>query len=972
MQSAQDAPLLALEDIMHTPSPSPVPQPPPSILEVPSDQDTADDQQMHTTNEDSTSIFGAASGSNVQSIVDLRLQELGLTGAGETEHPDATARERELVEMVLQMSSERNLFADQISAQAETISSLLQQRTFLVQQRENDLVRWDAERDSLRRTAEVLASRRRPVAEAAVTDEESQRRLASSESDNRFLKQKLVEVQRRQTLLEGELQRLRPLLLSQPIESLNYEFSFPTRPLYLPKPLPARRKTKKEKEAEVEREREAIERREKNEREKQLELEKHDEVDNTPEDEIGSGLVVEDVEMGDTQDRPTIPTPGELHPDPAQSQQASGSQHYRLLKEREANRRKMAQATRRAERGPSAHSVISVDARNEILLTAMRKLGRLKAGVHAGIIKMQEEKEKEREQEDREKELKRRVRKPTVHIDLQGSKNSQTPVAGPSNLSSHTPHQPSVPKTPRRGTAPNTPHAIQPHAYPQVGHPSHPPLQPPSHPTHQFVYISPVQASGRGYMQTMQTVQTVPANGVPMYVSYWPPAGASVPGSATGTPSTPVPNQTAAESESQATDGSRRKGRRRKDTLETVQNGNTTPMDSLVSAARSMLVDEEHAEGEMTFSGEGIIVPEGGGIARGSSGARKRRRGGRPGPAEAGSPQPKRRKVGTIPLSLHPSTLLPTPRRAGPPPHSHTLAALALASPSRGPQQPSRTRSALDVLADTAQEQERHASADAGSRRQSPAPPTSVNGGARSIDIADPGQYNGKERAVGLDHSVHDSATRARSVSTASSDSRIHPVRDRDRRRQSDDGESEISEGGAESDPAPTAQHLSHSTQILNARSTRAAHQYQYVPPSPHSTLAPHRISMRASADESESTMPSPHSRFRNGHGRAAHATPARSVLVSAPGATMTGEWSTGALLRESSVVASPPPQRDTLADAKGNTKYGEEVARHAHEDIAVSNSSIPIVPERGDLSPQAFADSISDGDTERASAAAV
>lgn len=260
-------------------------------------------------------------------------------------------------------------------------------------------------------------------------------------------------------------------------------------------------------------------------------------------------------------------------------------------------------------------------------------------------------------------------------------------------------------------------------------------------------------------------------------------------------------------------------------------------MDSLVSAARTMLGDEDYDEVEGPGDGTDVDLGLDAPPTRNANGAvKKRRRGGRVGGIEAGSPQPKRRKGGNkTPTSLHPSTLLATPQRGGPPPHSHTL---AMSSTPARDHQLSRTRSALDVLAETAQEQERRPPTDnTGSMRSSPEPRGSLRAARYSSPTDDMSETpKGKERASA-------NPSRPPSASSASANFHVHsnPVQS-----HPDDGESEVSDD-TEPEQARTPQRASlRSTQFYKPR--KALHQYQFVPPSPTtprtlSRTAPHTAS---------------------------------------------------------------------------------------------------------------------------------
>ncbi|EMD40279.1 hypothetical protein CERSUDRAFT_79952, partial [Gelatoporia subvermispora B] len=132
---------------------------------------------------------------------------------------DSTPTEKELAGMVLRLTAHLVTYPDpaQLTAQAETIATLTAQRTFLVQQRDEEHERWCAERDSWDRVAEALLSKGRSTGQK---DYEAERKLGRLQDDNSMLRHKLTDALDRVHALEAELSRLRPLLLVQP-ELLN-------------------------------------------------------------------------------------------------------------------------------------------------------------------------------------------------------------------------------------------------------------------------------------------------------------------------------------------------------------------------------------------------------------------------------------------------------------------------------------------------------------------------------------------------------------------------------------------------------------------------------------------------------------------------------------------------------------------------------------------------------------------------------
>ncbi|KIL60997.1 hypothetical protein M378DRAFT_199673 [Amanita muscaria Koide BX008] len=107
---------------------------------------------------------------------------------------------------------------DQLQKQAEIIRDLLVQRDYLINQILQERDRWQAERDGWDRTSEALVSRhaKKDRDSDSGKEEELTHLCAVYESDNKALKGKLHDTQARLTDLETELSKLKPLLVMQP------------------------------------------------------------------------------------------------------------------------------------------------------------------------------------------------------------------------------------------------------------------------------------------------------------------------------------------------------------------------------------------------------------------------------------------------------------------------------------------------------------------------------------------------------------------------------------------------------------------------------------------------------------------------------------------------------------------------------------------------------------------------------------
>ncbi|PPQ92773.1 hypothetical protein CVT25_003882 [Psilocybe cyanescens] len=209
MSSTENPPSLALSDIMHHMSPSPVPP------------------DEHVTN---VYDFGSGEGSNNANSstesynqVDVagvrrRLNELGYpvarhrNGGDNDMQSGISSREKELLDMVLSLMNSVPIDPAQLERQADTISDLTVQRDFLTRQAEEDRERWKSERESWERTAEALLTQRNKPSKS----EDAERMRASYEVENKALREKLQETQRRLASLESELLKLKPMLLMQP------------------------------------------------------------------------------------------------------------------------------------------------------------------------------------------------------------------------------------------------------------------------------------------------------------------------------------------------------------------------------------------------------------------------------------------------------------------------------------------------------------------------------------------------------------------------------------------------------------------------------------------------------------------------------------------------------------------------------------------------------------------------------------
>lgn len=292
---------LAFDDLVHIMSLSPAPP-----------LATLDDSQLPLRPK--TASPRPQNDTDIQEVR-MNITDIHDLGRGEKELPDVPVKETGVV----------HPDPEQVTRQAELISCLIDQRDMLVRQAEEQRLRWNSEKDGWARMAEALIAQQVKHRNSSDKDEELERQHAITEADNRSLRLRLHETQLRLSILEGELSRLRPLLLMQPL-ALNG----PATLNHVPKTRPHRRRRKDP---------------------------------FTTEDEDPGPDPSDDDHPGDLGDTPTTT--------PKQKSRAAASLHPHPSKRQHSQRR--------------APRVLTADARTEHLLLAAKRIGKQRAGVMAGL-----------------------------------------------------------------------------------------------------------------------------------------------------------------------------------------------------------------------------------------------------------------------------------------------------------------------------------------------------------------------------------------------------------------------------------------------------------------------------------------------------------------------------------------------------------------------------------------------------------
>ncbi|KAG6369636.1 hypothetical protein JVT61DRAFT_14205 [Boletus reticuloceps] len=328
---SQDYSPLALDDLVHLMSPSPAPQ---TLL---------DDSDMPPRTK-STSPDPLPE----SDIVQMRRKVMEICHNDKTD-AQLSPREKELVEMVLRLTTIVGPGPDQLLRQAEMVSALIQQRDLLLHQFEEQRLRWNSEKDGWARMAEALLAQQAKNRFSLERDEDFER-LHAAEADNKGLRQRLNETQSRLQLLESELTTLRPLLLMQPLISRS------SLPLPPPTPNPKTQHARR--------------------RKKNAAAMEH-------EDHVAS----EDELSGNPHDTSSLTPHSQATPRPKPRRTEVTSNPLTIPHKRRPSQK----ATSRG---------LSADARVEHLLLAARRIGKHRAGVMAGMVQHLEERERERKREE--------------------------------------------------------------------------------------------------------------------------------------------------------------------------------------------------------------------------------------------------------------------------------------------------------------------------------------------------------------------------------------------------------------------------------------------------------------------------------------------------------------------------------------------------------------------------------------------
>lgn len=146
--------------------------------------------------------------------IKTRLVDMGLS----PEAPDRASlseREQELLDMVLKLTRTPLISSSQLIEQATLIENLRTQQLHMSQEIEDERLLWESERYGWERMAEVLISQRGQAA-ATGNHDELERKCSLYQSENSILKERLQLANDRSAALEAEVAKLKPILLMVP------------------------------------------------------------------------------------------------------------------------------------------------------------------------------------------------------------------------------------------------------------------------------------------------------------------------------------------------------------------------------------------------------------------------------------------------------------------------------------------------------------------------------------------------------------------------------------------------------------------------------------------------------------------------------------------------------------------------------------------------------------------------------------
>ncbi|KAJ8087245.1 hypothetical protein PM082_006075 [Marasmius tenuissimus] len=387
---------LALSDIIHTSTLSPGP---PTALKPRASEATRSVQS-------SSERSGSPEPLQEEELNSYRnrIREMGLlSGASDMVSP----REKELSEMVLRLIEAPRADSTQLERQATLISQLTAQRDFLTQIIADERARMESERDGWERAAEALIAQHQRSGKNVYPSrqDELERQCLLYVQDNAELRSREHETRARLSALEGELYRLKPMLIMHPQPS--YNALAPNSSFLGALPYPSATGAVALKESRDK----TAKKRKRNKEAKAARAEEASDGNTT------LGISASDGPGTDSASQLPAPGPSSVAPTSTipqsgsslfqDTQRSSAPSIYQHLLRKPSNQPDGSTSTSNAQKSkrsksPKRYTTITSDARSEHFLLAARRLGRERANVVSGLINAKTERDQEKHKQAKE------------------------------------------------------------------------------------------------------------------------------------------------------------------------------------------------------------------------------------------------------------------------------------------------------------------------------------------------------------------------------------------------------------------------------------------------------------------------------------------------------------------------------------------------------------------------------------------
>ncbi|KAL0070281.1 hypothetical protein AAF712_002773 [Marasmius tenuissimus] len=479
---------LALSDIIHTSTLSPGP---PTALKPRASEATRSVQS-------SSERSGSPEPLQEEELNSYRnrIREMGLlSGASDMVSP----REKELSEMVLRLIEAPRADSTQLERQATLISQLTAQRDFLTQIIADERARMESERDGWERAAEALIAQHQRSGKNVYPSrqDELERQCLLYVQDNAELRSREHETRARLSALEGELYRLKPMLIMHPQPS--YNALAPNSSFLGALPYPSATGAVALKESRDK----TAKKRKRNKEAKAARAEEASDGNTT------LGISASDGPGTDSASQLPAPGPSSVAPTSTipqsgsslfqDTQRSSAPSIYQHLLRKPSNQPDGSTSTSNAQKSkrsksPKRYTTITSDARSEHFLLAARRLGRERANVVSGLINAKTERDQEKHKQAKEEMERERQaaalegkekEKHYLHLPLLGRDRSHMSIPDPTTPTPGARGSPSTPKRASTGSLPSVQlfqHPGNAHAYmfvPNTGIIGYPHLQTP-------------------------------------------------------------------------------------------------------------------------------------------------------------------------------------------------------------------------------------------------------------------------------------------------------------------------------------------------------------------------------------------------------------------------------------------------------------------------------------------------------------